>query len=136
MSVKTFLDTNVLIYALAQDGAKTASALSLVESGGTISVQVLNELINALRRRLDRDWDEVERILSAAYSLCAPVQPVTEAIHIRAVAIARRYQYGIYDSTIIASALSAGCTILYSEDMQDGQRIGGLTIRNPFTAPA
>ena len=43
-----------------------------------------------------------------------------------------RYGYSFYDSLIVAAALGAGCTTLYSEDMQDGQRIEGLTIRNPF----
>ena len=43
-----------------------------------------------------------------------------------------RYGYRFYDSLVVAAALQAGCTTLYSEDMQDGQRIEGLTIRNPF----
>jgi predicted nucleic acid-binding protein len=48
------------------------------------------------------------------------------------VNIARRYGYQICDSVMIAAALEAGCTTFYSEDMRDGQRIAGLTIRNPF----
>jgi predicted nucleic acid-binding protein len=51
-----------------------------------------------------------------------------------ALRLASRYQYHIYDSLVIAAALQAACSILYSEDMRDGQVIEGLTIRNPFRA--
>ena len=50
----------------------------------------------------------------------------------RALDVQARYRYSFYDSLIVASALDAGCTRLYSEDLQDGQRIEGLTIENPF----
>jgi predicted nucleic acid-binding protein len=54
--------------------------------------------------------------------------------HDQALRIAERYGFQIYDSLIVAAALEAGCTTLYSEDMQDGQSIDTLTIRNPFAA--
>jgi predicted nucleic acid-binding protein len=54
------------------------------------------------------------------------------ALYDRALDLQSRYRYGFYDSLIIAAALDAGCTQLFSEDLQDGQRIEGLTIRNPF----
>ena len=53
-------------------------------------------------------------------------------LYLRALDVQARYGYGFYDSLIIAAALEAGCTRLYSEDMQHGQRIEGLTIENPF----
>jgi predicted nucleic acid-binding protein len=46
----------------------------------------------------------------------------------------QRWRFGFYDSIIVASALSAGCTQLLSEDLQDGQRIEGLVVKNPFAA--
>jgi predicted nucleic acid-binding protein len=46
--------------------------------------------------------------------------------------IAERFGFRIYDSVILAAAIEAGCTMLLSEDMQDGQHVGSLTIRNPF----
>jgi predicted nucleic acid-binding protein len=60
------------------------------------------------------------------------VMPLEVETHERALAIAQRYGYRIFDALIIAAALEASCETLYSEDMQDGQRIGGATIRNPF----
>jgi predicted nucleic acid-binding protein len=49
-----------------------------------------------------------------------------------ALGIAKKHKYHIYDALVIASALETSCKTLYSEDLQDGQAIGGLTIRNPF----
>jgi predicted nucleic acid-binding protein len=62
--------------------------------------------------------------------------PVTVETHERAMHVAERYGYSIFDSLIIAAALHAGARTLYSEDMQDGQVIEGLTIRNPFSGYA
>jgi predicted nucleic acid-binding protein len=59
--------------------------------------------------------------------------PLTVETHERAVHIAERYGYSIFDSLIIAAALHAGASTLYTEDMRDGQAIDGLTIRNPFS---
>jgi len=57
---------------------------------------------------------------------------VTIELHEAAIEIARNYRYHFYDSLIIAAALRAGCPILYSEDLQHGQKIGRLMIHNPF----
>ena len=64
--------------------------------------------------------------------LCEPPLPITAAIHEVAVGLSERYRYHIFDALMIASALKSGCSVLYSEDMQDGQKIESLTIRNPF----
>ena len=64
---------------------------------------------------------------------CPEPAPLTVETHERAVHIAERYGYSIFDSLIIAAALQAGARTLYSEDMQDGQAIDGLIIRNPFS---
>jgi len=55
------------------------------------------------------------------------------ALYNRALDFQARYRYGFYDSLIVAAALDAGCTRLYSEDLQGGQRIEALTIENPFS---
>jgi predicted nucleic acid-binding protein len=52
--------------------------------------------------------------------------------HERGVDIAERWRFSIYDSLIVGAALRAGCSTLYSEDLQHGQTIDQLTIRNPF----
>ena len=128
-----FFDSNVLIYTLAENDSREAIAARLLAMGGTISVQVLNEFADVARRKLRLSWPEVTQALDGIRALCSPPMPITLATHEAALGIADRLGYRFYDSQIIASALEAGCTTLYSEDMQDGQRIeGGLTIRNPF----
>jgi predicted nucleic acid-binding protein len=132
MSAEAFLDTNILLYAIARDDPRTATAEALLAAGGIISVQVLNEFAAVARRKLGLPWDEIAEALSAIRALCGPVEPVTVETHEAALRIADRYGYHIYDASIIATALRARCRTLYSEDMQGGQAIEGLTIRNPF----
>jgi predicted nucleic acid-binding protein len=130
---KAFLDTNILIYAVAKDDPRSARAEELLASGGTISVQILNEFVSVARRKLLMPWNEVREALDAFRVLCAPPLPITIETHEAAMDIAEQNGYNIYDSLVIAAALEADCTTLYSEDLRDGQVISGqLTIRNPF----
>jgi predicted nucleic acid-binding protein len=133
MNGKAFFDTNILVYAIVENDPRKISARELLAVGGTISVQVLNEFVSVVRRRVKMPWDDVRATMQWILLLCPEAITVTLKTHERAVGIAERYGYRIYDSLIVASALEAKCTILYSEDMQDGQVIDKhLTIRNPF----
>ncbi len=132
MNAKPFLDTNVIVYAFCSDDPRAVKAEDLLERGGVISVQVLNEFVNVLRRKQGRGWDEVQDALGVLKVLLDPPQPLTLELHEAAVEIARDCGFSIYDGLIIAAALRSGCSILYSEDFQHGQGIGQLTIRNPF----
>ena len=69
----------------------------------------------------------MERVLAPLWRISPSL-----ALYDRALEVQDRYRYGFYDSLIVAAALDAGCTRLYSEDLQDGQQIEGLTIENPF----
>jgi predicted nucleic acid-binding protein len=133
MNDRAFFDTNVLVYALFQDDPRSDEAEKLIAEGGTISVQVLNEFAAVVRRKTKMPWDEVRFAIENIRTLCPDPLPITIDTHREALAIAERYGYRIYDALIVASALEARCTILYSEDMQDGQVIDHrLTIQNPF----
>ena len=132
MSGRSFFDTTVLIYSVALEDPRAAIAEKLLAGGGYISVQVLNEFAAVARRKLNMSWEETSDALAAARALCEPPTPLSIQTHEAAVEIAGQYGYHIYDALILASALEAGCGILYSEDMQDGQKIGALTIHNPF----
>lgn len=128
-----FFDTNVILYLLSADAAKADRALALLGSGGTISVQVLNEAASVARRKLRCDWAQVGELLGTVRALC-PVRPLTIEVHDRALRLAARYGLPIYDALIAASALDAGCTTLWSEDFQDGQVLDDrLRVRNPFS---
>jgi predicted nucleic acid-binding protein len=132
MSDKAFLGTNVVIYAFVSNDPRAEVAEKLLSSGGVVGVQVLNEFSAVARRKLCMTWDEVQGVLDDIRTLCARVIPITVELHEAALAVARCYGYRIYDALIVATAINAGCTTLYSEDMHDGQKIDGLTIRNPF----
>jgi predicted nucleic acid-binding protein len=132
MSVSPFFDTTILIYTISETDTRADVAEDLLVSGGHISVQVLNEFAAVARRKLKMSWKEIYEALDDIRSLCEPAAPLTVTIHDAALKIAAEYGFHIYDALILASALDAGCDTLYSEDMQDGQKIGPITIRNPF----
>jgi predicted nucleic acid-binding protein len=133
MRVEAFFDTNVLIYAVALDDPRNARAEELLDLGGTISVQILNEFVSVARRKILMPWREVMDALAAFRVLCPSPLPITIQLHEAALKIAQQHGFEIYDALVVAAALEAGCAILYSEDFQDGQMIDGrLTIRNPF----
>ena len=135
MSAKAFLDTNIVVYALAQSDARTAVAERLLLSGGVVSVQVLNEFVAVARRKLNRSWPDVRAALTAIRQLCGDPLAVDAAIHDVAIDLAEANGLSIYDATIVAAAEAAGCDVLYSEDMQHGRAFaGGLRIENPFLA--
>jgi len=132
MNARPFLDTNVIVYAFGSDDPRSARAEALLAAGGVISVQVLNEFVSVARRRQERGWDEIDAAVDVLKVLLDPPLPLTVELHDAARSIARDRGFSIYDSLIVAAALQARCSILFSEDFQHGQTIGQLTIRNPF----
>jgi predicted nucleic acid-binding protein len=133
MPAKGFLDTNVLIYAVAKNDPRASGAEALLASGGIVGVQSLNEFSSVARRKLGMSWKEVRDFLALIYILCPDPVPISLDTHKAALAIAEKYGYSIYDALIASAALEAGCETLYSEDLQDGQIINRqLKVRNPF----
>lgn len=129
---KAFIDSNVLLYLLSADAEKADRAEAIVQAGGRISVQVLNEITSVARRKLAMPWTEVNEVVTLIQSLC-PVEALTLGTHDKGRQIAERYGFSVYDAMIVAAALLSDCKILYSEDMQDGMLIEqGLRICNPF----
>lgn len=133
MPAKDFLDTNVLIYAVAKNDPRASKAEALLAGGGIISIQSLNEFISVARRKLGMPWKQVNEFLDLICILCPDPLSISLDMHRGAVVIAEKYGYSIYDALIVSAALESGCKTLYSEDLQDGQIINRqLTIRNPF----
>ena len=133
MPDKAFFDTNILIYAVAENDSRGPRAETLLASGGVVGVQVLNEFVSVVRRKLRMPWKDVIEALDAIRVLCPSPVPVTISTHEAAWGVAAKHSFEIYDALIIAAAMAAGCTTLYSEDFQDGQVIERtLTLRNPF----
>lgn len=131
MSDRIFLDTNILVYALLDEGNKQQIAFALLQSSCVISTQVLNEFVQVARKKARLEWEEISDLSNAIQTL-VEVIPLTQEIHNTGLAIAARYGYGFYDSLIIAAAITTQCNLLVSEDMQNTQTIQRLTIHNPF----
>ncbi|NBB49697.1 PIN domain-containing protein [Rhizobium sp. CRIBSB] len=127
-----FVDTNVLLYLASGDNQKADRAEAVLGQGGTISVQVLNEIANVLRRKIQMSWSDTHVFRDMIRALLT-VEPVTQATHETGLRVSERYGLSIYDAMIVAAALLAGCDTLISEDMQDGLVIDDrLRIVNPF----
>jgi predicted nucleic acid-binding protein len=134
---KTFIDTNVLIYAHDTDaGAKHQIATTVLrelwtERSGVLSVQVLQEFyVNVTRKisvPLPRD---LARLVVSSYAIwCTETTPTEIASAFR---IEDESQIGFWDALIVSSASKSGATRILSEDLQAGQRIAGIVIENPF----
>jgi predicted nucleic acid-binding protein len=128
----SFFDSNVLVYLVSGDTAKADRAETTIAGGGSISVQVLNELTNVARRKMQMSWDETHALLNMLRGLLT-VHSLTVETHETGLGLAERYGLSTYDAMIAASALHAGCGTLWSEDMQHGMALDeGLRIVNPF----
>ena len=135
---RTFVDTNVLLYA--EDGrepdrrAVAARVLGdLWASGlGVLSTQVLQEFYDNATRKLRMPPESARRIV-AEYAEW-PVVETTAQMIVSASLLHERHGFAFWDAMIVEAALLSAATTLLSEDLQDGRRIGGLTISNPFRA--
>ena len=140
MSVENFLDTNVFIYLLDEtDAQKRQRAEDLVrrnleDGSGCISFQVVQETINIAVRKLGFTHERTRLLLENVLTPLWRVNP-TSLLYQRGLGVQARYGFSFYDSLIVAAALEAGCTRLYTEDLRHGQQIERLTIQNPFLEP-
>src|SRR5688500_9170303 len=128
----TFFDTNILLYLLSENRAKADRAEELLSAGGVVSVQVLNACAAVASRKLAMKWSEIKYGLEPV-RLLLRIEPLTADTHDQALDLAERYKVSFYDASIIAAAKIAGCSRLYSEDMQHRQVFEKtLTVVNPF----
>ena len=129
---ESFFDTSILLYMLSSEAEKADRVESLLAASGVISVQVLNEFAAIAIRKLAMPLDDVREILDTVRSICHTA-PLTVDDHDRAGLVMEHYKFSFYDSVIVASALQAGCKILYTQDLQHGQVIDQrLRVVNPF----
>ena len=136
MSDELFIDTNILLYAHDRDaGLKQRRAQALVrglweaERRPAVSVQVLQELyVNLVRKQVA---PATAREVMQQY-LHWQVLDNTPQLTLEGSRLAERWQLSFWDGLIVAAAQAAGSRILWSEDLQDGQRFGGVTVKNPL----
>ncbi len=138
--VRSFIDTNVLVYADAADaGDKQTRATALIaqhlrEGSGVISTQVLHEFVNAAIRKLALPLDIVRqrvRLYARFETVGASAAAALEAIDLHAL-----HQISFWDALILQAARQSGCVQVLTEDLQSGAVIGGVRIVNPFADPS
>ena len=137
MSDKTFVDTNVLIYAHDVDAkSKHATAKSILRElwaarTGVLSMQVLQEFyVNVTRKIRSPLPKESARLVVSSYSIwCVETTPAELSV---AFQFEDESRIGFWDALIVAAAAKSGATRLLSEDLNAGQKIAGLRIENPF----
>jgi predicted nucleic acid-binding protein len=129
-----FFDTSVLAYIASGDTQKADRAETAIAAGGVISVQILNELANVARRKMQMSWTDTHTLLDTLRDLLT-IHPLTLDVHETGLALAEQYGFSTYDAMVVASAIHAGCPVLWSEDMQHGMKLKeGLRILSPFRA--
>jgi predicted nucleic acid-binding protein len=136
MSARSFFDTNVLVYADDKAApAKQRRALALVAEHrragtGVVSLQVLQEYFVTVTRKLHVDPRIARRKveLLAEFDVASPeVADILAAIDLH-----RLHGFSFWDALVLRAAKQAGCTVLFSEDLQEARQIDGLQIVNPF----
>jgi predicted nucleic acid-binding protein len=137
MSAKTFVDTNVLIYAHDVDAkAKHEVAKSVLrelwsERSGVLSMQVLQEFYVNVTRKIAKPLAKAEaRLVVNSYSIWCVETTHTEIAD--AFRIEDESRIGFWDALIVASAAKSGTVRILSEDLNAQQRIAGIRIENPF----
>ena len=137
MTGRSFLDTNVVVYAFDDDAPlKKHKALRILEearaSTHVLSPQGLQEFFNAVTRKLARPV-RAEDAESAVHLLAKlTIVPADRDLVISAIRTHRHHQLSLWDALIVQAAIVGGCDRLLTEDMQDGRRLGNLVIENPF----
>jgi len=139
MNGRFFLDTNVFVYSLDKSSpTKQKRATELVREAvatgkGIVSYQVIQEFFNVALK----GFADVMSVAEGEYYLASVFRPMlavqsSQGLFADALRLYERYRLSWYDSLIVAAALEAECSVLYSEDMRHGQAFGDLHVNNPF----
>lgn len=137
--MKTFFDTNVLVYAFDVDSPskrkRAARVLSECASAGEllISTQVLQEFYVAVTRKLAQPLAGDAALVATRELAAFPIVNVDAGLVLAAIGVSREHRISFWDALIVKAASSGGAKLLYSEDLNDGQTLDGVTVRNPFT---
>jgi len=136
MSVKVFLDTNILVYCFSDEIQKCAVAQTLLrtQAGVMTNVHALGEFVSIATRKLKMD-KEAAAECAHGFQKDIIVVPIGIETFTSALRVMNRYKLSYWDSLIVASALESGCEVLYSEDLQHSQLFDKkLKVVNPFLA--
>jgi predicted nucleic acid-binding protein len=136
-----FLDTNIFVYSFdhtapeKQQISQQLIQAALSTQRGIVSTQVLQEFLNVALRRFVQPMGTSE----AREYLRAVLVPLCQhfpsaALYDRTLLLREETGFSFYDSLVVAAALEAGCSTLFSEDLQHGRNVQGVAVVNPFAA--
>ena len=129
-----FVDTNIFVYALTdQDPIKSEGARAVIaeqRDAIVVSTQVLIELFAVATRKLGLDPPRARDLVDTVAGF--PTVTTDRALVIDAMEMAEKAQLSIFDSLMVSAARRGRCRVLLTEDLNDGQQFGPLTVRNPF----
>jgi predicted nucleic acid-binding protein len=139
MSDRFFLDTNIFVYSATDDDpAKARIATGLIRKAiathkGVVSYQVVQEFFNLALKRFERrmNFEDRQEYLSRVFRPLLKIHS-SLALYEEALRLHTANKLQWYDALIVGAARESGCAILYSEDLQHGQKFGSLKIVNPF----
>jgi predicted nucleic acid-binding protein len=139
MTDRFFLDTDIVVYSFDTSApVKAERARELIREAvatrkGIISFQVVQEFFNVALRRFAQAMSvaEAEQYLATVFRPLLAVHS-SHSLYSEVLRLAARFQLSWYDSLIVAAAIEAQCDVLYSEDLQNGQRFGAMQVQNPF----
>ena len=132
-------DTNILFYSIdASDPRKHSRARRIIGLADpervSILLQTLGELANAITRRHPALLSQAEQLIHTVSGMFTVV-PMDFNDVSNALLVQSKHKLPFWDAVLWATARRAGCNTLFSEDLQDGRILGGVTIRNPFKMP-
>ena len=135
MAGKVFIDSNIWIYLfLSEQTNKYKIAEEYIskniDSTIFITYQVINEVTNQLIRN-NFSENVIRKNIEYMYKICT-IHNFSKEVIMSASSLRERYSFSFWDSIIAASALNSGCSILATEDMQNGQKIEEMIIENIF----
>ena len=139
MNGRYFLDTNIFVYSFDRDSPdKAGRAVELIHHAvtagtGVVSFQVVHEFFNVALRRFAQPMTaaEAQQYLSTVFR---PLLAVHSSVSLYSESLRMHAAYSLswYDALIVAAAIESECSVLYTEDLQAGLRIGPLTVKDPF----
>ncbi len=136
MTARCFVDSNILIYAddhsasAKRDRARELIRELMSNGTGVLSLQVFQEYFAVATKKLKIPADGARQRIELLSRLDVVILAVEDIL--AAIDLHRLHGFSIWDALVIRAALNAGCRVLYSEDLQEGRRIDGLEIVNPF----
>jgi predicted nucleic acid-binding protein len=139
MNGNVFLDTNVLVYANdAAEPEKQGTARKLIRDvlhaeTGVISVQVLSEFWVTVTRKIRKPLSVSTARQEAELFGLLTIVDLDSRLFYDAIRLQQLYQISYWDAQIVAAAETAECAVLYSEDLNAGQKYGNVTVVNPFS---